>query len=241
MGSGIRPLLGALASASLSLSLVICSATLSAAAETLEVPPPSTQTAPKLPPKARKKITTEKIIRQHQEETIEREEPAPPPPPPPVQSYQPAEPLPEVFRGCWEGVVPAVDTLRRLPGAPPTGPWAAKTYRLCYRRVGNGPFELQFTDLGIAHHHLITNPGGRLEVVSSDGRSYATMQAQLHFDERYIRPTFMHETFAVDEKTDLNAQIVGDEMRVTARVYGERDGMPWFEATWHAIFVHTSG
>jgi len=189
-----------------------------------------------------KKITTEKIIRQHREETIEREEPAPPPPPPPpVQAYQPAEPLPEVFRGCWEGVVPGVDTLRRLPGAPPTGPWAVKTYRLCYQRVGNGPFELQFTDLGIAHHHLITNPGGRLEVVSSDGRSYATMQAQLHFDERYVRPTYMHETFAVDEKTDLDAQIVGDEMRVRARVYGERDGMPWFEATWHAIFMHTSG
>lgn len=188
--------------------------------------------------------------------TLELPQQAPPPPeesPAPVPESEPAEPepeaetrppapapipLPEIFRGCWKGVVRQLDSIQRLPGARPIGPWVAKTYRLCYRRVGNGPFELTFADAGIKRSRTITNPQGQLKVLSTDGRSYAQMRALLRFDE-YLSGSRGGETFAVDELTNLSAEIDQGTMRVQAKVYGERNGEPWFRASWHADFVRT--
>jgi hypothetical protein len=154
-------------------------------------------------------------------------------PPPQV-----AQPLPEIFRGCWEGDVPFVDHIQRLPGAAPIGPWATKSYRLCYRRVGDGPFELTFTDTGV-RHRLISNPEGRLQVVSTDGRSFAALRGDLHFDEYYNERNFFGpRTFEVDEATNMDCQISRDSMLVRASVLGQREGAPWFTANWHARFVH---
>ena len=193
---------------------------------TLELPPaapPSEEAAP--PP------------REESSEPVPDNEP----PEPEAETRSPAAPpiaLPEIFRGCWQGVVRRLDSIQRLPGARPIGPWVAKTYRLCYRRVGNGPFELTFADAGMKRSKMVTNPQGRLQVLSTDGRSYAQMRALLHFDE-YRAGSNRGETFGVDELTNLAAQIDAGTMRVQAKVYGERDGAPWFRASWHADFVHT--
>lgn len=176
--------------------------------------------------------------REESPEPAPESEPSEPEPEAETRSPAPQPiPLPEIFRGCWEGVVRQLDSIHRLPGARPIGPWVAKTYRLCYRRVGNGPFELTFGEAGVKRSRMITNPEGRMKVLSTDGRSYARMSAFLHFDE-YRKGSHRRETFGVDEVTNLMAEIDQGTMRVRAKVYGERDGEPWFRASWHANFIH---
>lgn len=190
---------------------------------------------------------------------VQQAQPSTPPPapvyrpvpqytPPAAPIYRPAPqatvippPLPAIFRGCWQGRVDYVDTIQRLPGGARIGPWTPKTYRLCYRRTGNGPFELTFTEAGIARSNKITNATGKMDVVSTDGRTYAAMRSLLHFDEyRLASDPSGTGTFPVDELTQLQCRIEPDGMHVTGSVYGERNGVPWFRASWHAVFVHTA-
>jgi hypothetical protein len=146
--------------------------------------------------------------------------------------------LPATFRGCWQGQVNQLDWIRKEPGAHKVGFWTPKTYRLCYKRVGTRPFQLTFTEHGVEPNEKIINPHGHVVPVSTDGRAYAAMRAQLHFDEYSSGWNPAAQTFAVDETTHLNCQIAGDDMRVSADVYGTRDGEPWFRAHWRADFRH---
>jgi hypothetical protein len=105
-----------------------------------------------------------------------------------------------------------------------------KTYRLCYRRLGNGPFQATFTEAGVEGKRIIKS-SGRLNLLSTDGRSYAKMRGYLHFDEfsDSAAPVWWGtSTFAVDEVTDLQCTIEPDGIHATGVVYGERDGAPWF-------------
>ena len=161
------------------------------------------------------------------------------PPPAPVYRNQPEPELPAIFRGCWEGRVAYLDSIERLPGGAKIGPWTPKTYRLCYRKIGDAPFQLTFTDAGVAHNRRITDAQGRMQLISTDGRTYATMRAYLHFDEYRGRKRFFSgDTFPVDETTDLKCDIEPDGMHVWGRVHGSHDGNPWFRAWWHATFTH---
>src|SRR5215470_12429807 len=163
--------------------------------------------------------------------------PAPPPPSSPLTAQ--AEPkLPQVFRGCWEGEVVMVDDLERLPGAHKVGYWTPKTYRLCYQRIGEGPFHLTFSETGVVPNEQIKNAHGHVDALATDGRAYAKMRSDLRFDEDHIEPGLRGSTFAVDEVTMLDCRIRDDAMAVSAGVYGTRDGEPWFKARWHADFRH---
>jgi hypothetical protein len=160
-------------------------------------------------------------------------------PPAPVYRSQPV--LPAVFRGCWKGTVDYVDSLERLPGGAKLGFWTPKTYRLCYRRIGNGPFVLTLTEAGIEQNDRIINAEGRLMLVSTDGHNYASMRSYLDFDEyRAHASYFGSNTFAVHEAADLNCSIEPDGMHVSGIVTGRRNEVPWFRARWHTIFVHES-
>ncbi len=129
-----------------------------------------------------------------------------------------------------------LDWIKRLPGAHKVGYWTPKTYRLCYRRVGQGPFDLTFTETGVEASDKIIAPHGVVVPVSTDGREYATMQSTLQFDEYQADHYAPGARFTVDERTSLNCKIVGDAMLVSADVFGMRDGEPWFQAGWHARF-----
>ena len=178
-------------------------------------------------------------------------QPQPQPAAPPPQAAQPSvappsyiEPmvnqpvLPAVFRGCWQGEVDQLDWIRREPGGHKVGFWTPKTYRLCYKRIGNQPFKLTFSETGVAPNEKIVNPHGNVVPVRTDGRAYASMLAQLHFDEFGNGRDSYAPTFAVDETTHLDCRIGGDDMIVNADVYGTRDGEPWFKAHWRADFRH---
>lgn len=165
----------------------------------------------------------------------------PPEPKPPVAQPAPKPVLPAIFRGCWEGRVDYLDSIERLPGGAKIGPWTAKTYRLCYIRTGNGPFELTLTEAGVVRSRKIINAVGRMDLLSSDGRTYATMRALLHFDEYRAQPGFLgRSTFPVDELTQLECNVEADRMQVWGEVYGQQSGQPWFKAYWHTTFRHTA-
>jgi hypothetical protein len=166
--------------------------------------------------------------------------PAPPPPPPPpisIPMMAPQPVLPPVFRGCWQGTVESVDSMERAPGGRKLGYWTPKTYRLCYKRVGDGPYQLTFGETGVVASEKIKYSRGRVEIITTDGRSFARMRAFLHFDEYRAGVNFGGSTFAVDEVTMLECQIDGDQMRVSAEVDGRREDEPWFSAHWHTTFT----
>ena len=149
---------------------------------------------------------------------------------------QAAPSLPSVFRGCWQGQVSELDWIRSEPGAHKIGFWTPKNYRLCYKRVGNQPFTLTFTEAGVEPNEKIINARGQVVPISTDGRAYASMRSRLNFDEYKTRGDGFSPTFAVDEVTNLDCRIAGDDMIVSADVYGARDGAPWFRAHWRADF-----
>lgn len=214
------------------------------AQQTLVVPAPSSQHSPRIRPRPAPIPTSPP-------REVQELPPAPAPAPttsapprenefPEAESTPPPAPpiLPEVFRGCWIGKVSRLDWIRRLPGGKRIGPWTAKTYRLCYKRVAGEPFRLTFTETGVAPNRKITNAEGRVGLLSTDGQSYAQMRAYLHFDEYRSRNRSMASTFAVEEITNLDCRIEGDRMRVQGAVYGTSEGAPWFRAHWHAVFRH---
>jgi hypothetical protein len=228
-----------------------------ARAQMLQVPGPSGQQQPSIAA-PRQSPTSNPSTYPRSTEEIPTLPPPPPPqaaqpppqPPPPLPPPQPvARPsieqlppqqlttvLPAVFRGCWQGQVPFLDSIVRLPGAHKVGYWTPKTYRLCYRRVGTGPFKLTFGETGIAPTEKITNARGHVDAIATDGRAWAKMRSKLHFDEYPPGGVGFSPTFAVDESTVLDCRIAAGGMTVRADVYGTRDGEPWFRAEWHADF-----
>ncbi len=167
-------------------------------------------------------------------------QPSPEPPPLTVSpmTTQSNPVLPAVFRGCWQGQVNELEWIRREPGARKVGFWTPKTYRLCYKRVGDHPFTLTFTETGVEPNEKIFNPHGSVAPISTDGRDFAKLRAQLHFDEYGAGRNPDASSFAVDETTNLDCRIDGERMKVSASVYGTRDGEPWFRARWRTEFAH---
>jgi hypothetical protein len=224
------------------------------AQSTLEVPAPSNQNQPYVPPRPTPfpfirlapdgdSGNTIQLLPNWNQSPAQPQAAATPPPPPPTHvnvapmTAQAAPALPAVFRGCWQGEVNQVDWIRREPGAPKIGYWTPKTYKLCYKRVGDQPFTLTFTNTGVEESDKIVNARGQVVPLSTDGRAYASMRSNLTFDEYKVRGAFDGSpTFAVAEITNLDCRIAGDEMMVTADVYGARDGEPWFTARWRADF-----
>jgi len=234
-------------------ALIVRGTTVARAQQTLEVPPPALQVQPPIHyrPKPTPSAKPSPLVIAPPVQQYEQNQSPPAPPPPPqveatpepipdeTQRQQPV--LPAIFRGCWQGEVQFLDSIERLPGAAKTGAWTPKTYRLCYQRYGNGPFQLTFTEVGIELNRKITNAQSTMDLESTDGRTYATMRAQLHFDEYHNGDFFSGATFAVDESTRLQCEIQPDGMHVIGSVRGTRDGDPWFRAYWHALFVHVPG
>jgi hypothetical protein len=163
--------------------------------------------------------------------------PAPPlaPVPPPGGTLE--IPLPQVFRGCWRGVVRHIDSLIQL-GPPHISEWVPKTYRICYVQSAGAPFRPTISETGmLTHSRQISNTRGRLMVLSTDGRTRATMRAYLHFDE--AAPGlfgFQGARGAVDEVTDMRCQIESGAMRVEGRLFAQWNGQPWAAIAWSADF-----
>ncbi len=151
-------------------------------------------------------------------------------------------PLPKVFQGCWQAQVTHLDSLRVL-GRQPPNLWITKTYRFCYRRVGQGPFEPTLATAGVdsnsAPFGMVSSVQSTLRVLRTDGRSSATLRAFLEFNQTDVELGILAGTAAaVDELTEMTGRLDGDVMHIQAKVYAEWNRSPWCIITWHADFVH---
>jgi hypothetical protein len=212
-----------------------------------QIVPESPQTVPPSPSQNAETIPSNPMVAQpssppparpYQAPQAQTPEEAGVPPPASMEQTQPI--LPDMFHGCWRGQVDTLDAIVRLPGAAKLGTWTPKTYRICYKRYGSGPYQLTLTETGVAPDNRIVSPTGTMRLLSSQGNT-AMMLGSLHFDEYFPATVGFfgfgnQETFPVDETTKLRCIVAPDGMHAWATVNGTRDGAPWFRAYWHALF-----
>ncbi len=151
-------------------------------------------------------------------------------------------PLPNVFRGCWFGQVPDVDSIRPL--SPDAGHirWLTKAYTLCYRQIGySGRWQLTFAEGSVANRAIVTDQRQVMRVKSVEGPDRAVILSYLHFRAPQVNPFGMPTGIVntLDELTHLHCTVSPDDgaMEVAADVFVENDSKPWVEMTWHARFV----
>jgi hypothetical protein len=154
-------------------------------------------------------------------------------------------PLPEVFRGCWSGSVPRVDSMQPL--SPDTGRliWLTKTYTLCYKQAGyNGKWQLTFAEGAVADRREVSDQRQLIKVKAVSGRDRAELTAYLHFRTHgFIGFGGIARPSTLDELAHLHCNILtkGDLMAVSAAVFVETNGEPYAEVTWHTNFFRTGG
>jgi hypothetical protein len=152
-------------------------------------------------------------------------------------------PLPEVFRGCWSGSVPRVDSMQPL--SPDMGRliWLTKTYTLCYKQAGyNGKWQLTFADSAVADRSEVSDQRQSIRVKSVMGPDRAELSAYLHFRTHgFIGFGGVARPSTLDELAHLHCNILpqGDLMTVSAAVFVETNGEPYAEVTWHTDFFRS--
>jgi hypothetical protein len=152
-------------------------------------------------------------------------------------------PLPQVFRGCWTGTVPGIDSLQPL--SPDIGYtiWLTKIYTLCYKQVGyNGKWQLTFAEGTVENRREVTDQRSTIKVKSVIDSNHVELTAYLHFRSRPFANFWgAARGSTVDELTHLKCRIIPgrDLMAVSAVVFVEHDGEPDANITWHTNFSRT--
>jgi hypothetical protein len=153
-------------------------------------------------------------------------------------------PLPKVFRGCWSGSVPAIDSMRPLQ--PDEAPliWLTKLYTLCYQQAGaNGQWQLTFADSSVADTDRVSDQRQVIKVKAVTGPDQAVLSAYLHFRAAQVgmfgMPSGVINT--LDELADLHCQMTPDRdaIEVQASVLVESNSEPYAEMTWHTTLQRT--
>jgi hypothetical protein len=154
-------------------------------------------------------------------------------------------PLPEVFRGCWSGSVPRIDSMQPL--SPDMGRliWLTKTYTLCYKQAGyNGKWQLTFAEGTVADRREVSDQRQLIKVKSVSGPDRAELTAYLHFRTHgFIGFGGAARPSTLDELGHLHCNVLpnGDLMTVSAAVFVETNGEPYANITWHTKFLRTGG
>jgi len=155
-------------------------------------------------------------------------------------------PLPQLFRGCWSGSVPAIDTIRPLQEGEPPLIWLTKLYRLCYRQTGaDGKWELTFADSSVADRDRATDQRQVIKVKALTGPDEVILSSYLHFRAESIGMfgTPNGNINTMDELADLHCRMTPDRdaIEVQASVFVESNAEPYAEMTWHTRLERTSG
>jgi hypothetical protein len=190
--------------------------------------------------------------------------PLPPKAPPLTQQNQPEEnestippqlpgaqrdtreiPLPQVFRGCWRGAVPRIDTLVPIDPAARRTVWLTKSYTLCYKQAGyNGKWQLTFAEGAVSDRRQVSDQRQVIKVKSVNGPDRAELTAYLHFRARSLTMFGVPggEVNTLDELTHLHCSVTPDKsaMDVRAAVFVENNDQPYANITWHTRFVRTT-
>jgi hypothetical protein len=154
-------------------------------------------------------------------------------------------PLPQVFRGCWRGSVPRIDSLEPIAPQARQTIWLTKSYTLCYKQTGyNGKWQLTFAEGEVSDRQVVSDQRQVIKVKSVSGPDRAELTAYLHFRARPLTmfgmPGFGMNT--LDELTHLHCYITPDDgaMNVQAAVFVENNDRPYANITWHTQFVRTA-
>lgn len=154
-------------------------------------------------------------------------------------------PLPNIFRGCWAGEVPEVDTMTPLTPEATHVRWLTKLYKLCYKQIGAGDrWHLTFAETSVAQRSIVSDQRQSVSVKAVAGRNRAELTAYLHFRAPQVNlfdlPSGVVNT--LDELTQLHCTVTPDHeaMDVQAEVFVENNGESWVRMTWHARFLRTS-
>jgi hypothetical protein len=153
-------------------------------------------------------------------------------------------PLPQVFRGCWTGSVPAIDSLQPL--SPDIGYtiWLTKIYTLCYKQVGyNGKWQLTFAEGTVENRREVTDQRSSIRVKSVTDSNHVELTAYLHFRSRpFVNFWGAARGSTVDELAHLKCRVIPGRnlMAVSAVVFVEHDGEPDANITWHTNFARSS-
>ncbi|MGH7932556.1 MAG: hypothetical protein ACREQN_05245 [Candidatus Binataceae bacterium] len=155
-------------------------------------------------------------------------------------------PLPKIFRGCWNGAVPQVDSLEQLDTSGGGIQWLTKSYTLCYEQIGAAHWKLTFAEGSVAEHWRVTDERQHIEVKTVDGPNRAHLVAYLHFRAPQVNAftgTATGQINTMDELTHLECNILpgGNVMQVRAQVFVENDEHPYAEITWHTDFQRYHG
>jgi hypothetical protein len=153
-------------------------------------------------------------------------------------------PLPEIFRGCWVGEVPAVDSMTPLSPDAVHVRWLTKLYKLCYQQVAAGDrWHLTFAETSVAERSIVSDQRQAVSVKSVAGRDRAELTAYLHFRAPQLNlfdlPSGVVNT--LDELTQLHCAVTPnhDAMEVQAEVFVENNGESWVQITWHTRLLRT--
>jgi hypothetical protein len=154
-------------------------------------------------------------------------------------------PLPEVFRGCWQGSVPQVDSIVPLDPSAGRTIWLTKSYTLCYKQTGySGKWVLTYAEGAVANRREVSDQRQSIKVKSVSGPDRAEITAYLHFRAPSVSmfgmPTGIVNT--LDELSHLHCSVMPDQqmMEVRASVYVEQNGRPSVNITWHTRFFRTT-
>lgn len=156
-------------------------------------------------------------------------------------------PLPKVFRGCWSGSVPTIDSIKPLRPGEPRLIWLTKLYTLCYQQAGaNGQWKLTFADSSVADTDRVSDQRQVIKVKTVSGPDQAVLSAYLHFRAPKIDPWLgmpTGEISIMDELADLHCQMTPDRdaIEVNASVFVESNSEPYAVMTWHTRLGRTGG
>jgi hypothetical protein len=155
-------------------------------------------------------------------------------------------PLPQVFRGCWRGSVPSIDTLEPIEPEAARTVWLTKSYMLCYKQAGyNGQWQLTFAEGSVSDRRQVSDQRQAIKVKAVSGPDRAELTAYLHFRARPLTmfgmPGFGPSN-TLDELTHLHCSVTPDKdaMDVRAAVFVENNNQPYANITWHTRFVRTT-
>lgn len=153
-------------------------------------------------------------------------------------------PLPEIFRGCWAGEVPEVDSMTPLSPDAVHVQWLTKLYKLCYKQVGaSDRWHLTFAETSVAQRSIVSDQRQSVSVKSVAGGDRAELTSYLHFRAPQLTlfnlPSGVVNT--LDELTQLHCVVTPDHqaMDVRAEVFVENNGESWVQMTWHARLLRT--
>ena len=138
-------------------------------------------------------------------------------------------PVPEVFRGCWQGTVTTLDSRTRLSSWLPLSVWLPKSYKMCFVKRGADRWQLTYSSSRADTGSLpVVQWAQALRVIRIAGPDLLYVEAKLRLIDGSI---------IKDETSTIRLRIeAGGTMHAEAAVIIDWDGSPWMAVTWHTVF-----